>query len=65
MPVYGALAGNSFMHDAAEAVRVGRATVPDLTIKNWPGTTHSLPMERPREIDDELLAFFAAHDGSR
>ena len=65
MPVYVALAGDSFMHDAAEAVRVASATVPDLTIKNWPGATHSLPMERPREIDDELLAFFAVHDGSR
>lgn len=62
IPVYAALAGDSFMHDAVEAVRVARATVPDLTIKNWPGATHSLPMERPREIDDELLAFFAAHD---
>ena len=65
MPVYAAFAGDSFMHDAAEAVRVASATVPYLTIKNWLGTTHSLQMERPREIDDELLAFFAAHDGSR
>ena len=64
MPVYVALAGDSFMHDAAEAVRVASATVPHLTIRNWAGATHSLPMERPREIDDELLAFFTAHDGS-
>jgi pimeloyl-ACP methyl ester carboxylesterase len=65
MPVFAALAGDSFMHDAEEAVRVAKSTVPNLTIKNWPGTTHSLPMERPRDIDDELLAFFTAHDGSR
>jgi pimeloyl-ACP methyl ester carboxylesterase len=65
MPVYAALAGDSFMHDSAEAVRVAKAAVPDLTIKSWPGTTHSLPMERPRDIDDELLAFFTAHDSAR
>jgi pimeloyl-ACP methyl ester carboxylesterase len=64
MPVYAALAANSFMHDAVEAERVAKATVPNqnLTIKIWPGATHSLPMEQPREIDDALLAFFAAHE---
>jgi pimeloyl-ACP methyl ester carboxylesterase len=65
MPVYAALASDSFMHDSAAAARVASANVPDPTITSWPGTTHSLPMERPREIDDDLLAFFTAHDGAR
>ncbi|HEY5820729.1 MAG TPA: alpha/beta hydrolase [Propionibacteriaceae bacterium] len=62
MPVYAALAENSFMHDAAAAAEVAQTSVRDATVRLWPGTTHSLPMERSAPLDREVLTFMAAHD---
>lgn len=62
MPVYVALAQNSPMHDARAALSFARAALPHVRAVLWPGTTHSLPMEVPSELDAELLAFMAAHD---
>ncbi len=63
MPVYAAMASESALHDSAAAVAVGQARVRDIRIRSWPGATHSLPMEFPAQLDREVLAFMAEHDG--
>jgi len=67
MPVYAAMGADSSMHDAAAATRVARDNIQNLRIKNWPGATHSLPMEYPGRLNRELLEFMDAHEppGSR
>jgi pimeloyl-ACP methyl ester carboxylesterase len=62
MPVYVAMAADSSMHDSAAVTRIARDTVRDLRIRNWPGATHSLPMEFPERLNRELLDFIATHD---
>jgi pimeloyl-ACP methyl ester carboxylesterase len=62
MPVYAAMAADSSMNDSAAATRVAQDNVRDLRIRNWPGATHSLPMEFPDRLNRELLDFVAAHD---
>ena len=64
VPVYAAMASESALHDSAAAVAVGQARVRDIRIRNWPGATHSLPMEFPDQLDREALAFMAEHDQS-
>ena len=63
VPVYAAMASESALHDSAAAVAVGQARVRDIRIRSWPGATHSLPMEFPAQLDREVLAFMAEHDG--
>ena len=62
MPVYVALAAESYMHDALAAVEVARENVHDLRLRVWPEATHSLPMEAPGQLNRALLAFMEAHD---
>jgi hypothetical protein len=62
MSVYVAMAADSSMHDSAAATQVARNNVRNLQIRNWPGATHSLPMEYPERLNRELLGFVAAHD---
>jgi pimeloyl-ACP methyl ester carboxylesterase len=62
IPVYVAMAADSSMHDSAAAIRVAQDNIRDLRIRNWPGATHSLPMEFPDPLNRELLDFMAAHD---
>ena len=57
MPVYVAIASDKSLaggEDAAERA----AKVPDATVKVWPKTTHSLPMQVARELDAELERFW-------
>lgn len=63
VPVYAAMASDSALHDSAAAVEVGQARIRDIRIRSWPGATHSLPMEFPAQLDREVLAFMAEHDG--
>lgn len=65
MPVYVAMAANSSLHDSAKAVAVAQSNIKNLQAKNWSNTTHSLPMESPKEIDAELLAFMDECDNSK
>ena len=65
MPVWVGMAETSSMHGAEAAARVARAHVRDATVTLWPDTTHSLPMERPRQIDRALLDFMAAQEPNR
>ena len=64
VPVYAAMASESALHDSAAAVAVGQARVRDIRIRNWPGATHSLPMEFPDQLDREALAFMAEREQS-
>jgi hypothetical protein len=63
--VYVAMAANSSLHNSAKAVEVAQANIEHVQAKNWPGATHSLPMEFPKEIDAEILAFMDACDYSK
>ncbi len=65
MPVYVAMAANSSLHNSTKAVEVARANIEHVQAKNWPGATHSLPMEFSKEIDAEILAFIDTCDNSR
>ncbi|OJT21670.1 hypothetical protein BO221_26445 [Archangium sp. Cb G35] len=57
MPIHVAMGANSAMHDSAKAVEVAKAHIRQLEVHNWPGGTHSLPMDEPERIDASLLAF--------
>lgn len=65
MPVYVAMAANSSLHNSMKAVEVAQANIEHVQAKNWPNATHSLPMQFPREIDAEILAFIDACDSSK
>lgn len=62
MPVYAALAANSSLHDPTAAVEVAKANVRTIEVRSWPGATHSLPMEFPKQVVRELLDFMAANE---
>ncbi|SDT33219.1 alpha/beta fold hydrolase [Microlunatus soli] len=57
-PVYAAMAADSAVNgDPDKAVARARRLVAGISIRSWPGASHSLPMERPAEINAELVAF--------
>lgn len=60
VPVYVALADRSGITGAAAAANARR--IPGAAVNVWPGTTHSLPMEVPDELADELNTFWSAHE---
>lgn len=57
VPVYVAMGADSVLHNSEDAVKTAEANVVDLRIRNWPGGTHSLPMEQSGAIGAELLQF--------
>lgn len=61
-PVYVAMAEKSTLHDPEAAVEVARKNVKDVVAKVWPNATHSLPMEYPEVIDQEILDFISRAD---
>lgn len=62
MPVYVALAETgSAVAPAGRGEAVAR-TLPNATVKVWPGTTHSLPMQVAEQLDAELAVFWAQHE---
>lgn len=62
MPVYAALAENSILHDSEAAVNVAKTNVKIIEVKNWLNASHSLPMEFPKQINQELLDFMSAKE---
>ena len=62
MPVYVAMGEKSVMHDAEKAVVVATSNIKHVKARNWANGTHSLPMDFPREINAEIIAFIAAND---
>jgi len=64
MPVYVAMGANSAMHDSAKAVHIAQQNIRNVQAKNWPGGTHSLPMEQSAVIDASMLEFMAKADAN-
>lgn len=62
MPTYVAMGAKSIMHDSEKAVAVAQGNIKHIQAKNWAGGTHSLPMDFPREINTEIIAFIAANN---
>ncbi|HEX7350959.1 alpha/beta hydrolase [Brachybacterium sp.] len=61
MPVYVAIASHSSLAGGESAAeRAEQLAEP--TVKTWPHTTHSLPMQAAGELEPELLEFFAEQD---
>lgn len=61
MPVYVAIASeHSLAGGESAAERAGQLAKP--TVRTWPNTTHSLPMQAAGELEPELLVFFAEHE---
>jgi pimeloyl-ACP methyl ester carboxylesterase len=58
MPVYVVLGGEDSLAGGAAAADAARTHVPHATVRIWPGTTHSLPMQVPDALGHELLAFW-------
>lgn len=58
MPVYVAIASDDSLAGGADAVERGEL-LPRGTIRTWPDTTHSLPMQASGELEPVLLGFFA------
>ncbi len=62
MPVYVGIGELSDLAGGTEAADTARSHLPDATVRVWPGTTHSLPLQVPDALDDELIAFWDAAD---
>lgn len=56
MPVYVALAEQDSLAGAAAAERAG--SLPNATVRTWPQTTHSLPMQVAEPLAEELQRFW-------
>ena len=56
MPVLVILAGRSPMHDAEAAAAEARRRLPRGTVKVYPGTSHAINGERPKEIAADVAA---------
>lgn len=59
MPTYVAVGEKSVMHDSEKVVAVAQNKIKHIQAKNWPGGTHSLPMDFPSEINAEIIEFIA------
>lgn len=45
------------MHDPKAAHARAQALIPHVQAELWPAATHSLPVESPDEVNDQLLRF--------
>lgn len=61
MPVYVALASRDSMAGGPPALQRAESLAQS-TVKIWPNTTHSLPMQAAGDLEEELLLFFEDHD---
>ncbi|MGB3828469.1 MAG: alpha/beta hydrolase [Ornithinimicrobium sp.] len=60
MPVYVGIAATSSLAGGLDAAETARENLPDATVKVWPHTTHSLPMQVPTELAETLTDFWDA-----
>ena len=60
MPVYVAIAESSPITNGADSIHKADL-IPVVEAKIWPNTTHSLPMQVPEPLADELADFWARH----
>jgi pimeloyl-ACP methyl ester carboxylesterase len=56
-PVLAIMAGESLLHDAEKAVKVGRAQVRNIEIESWEGASHALNFEKDRLVNDRVIRF--------
>lgn len=61
-PVYVAFADNSGMHNSSKAIEVAEKNIKNISAKIWKNATHSLPMEYPKELDNEIILFIEKND---
>lgn len=62
MPVFVGLGGRSAVTDT-EAAAARARTLPNATVRVWPDGTHSLPMQYPDALHEELEALLARRPG--
>lgn len=60
MPVYVAIAGRESLAGGERAARRAQELLPRATVKTWPDTTHSLPMQEPEALGRELEELWSA-----
>lgn len=63
IPVFVHFAADSTVTDPETAAGNARNSLPEATVTVWPGTGHSLPMEKSADIDHSILDGLAAIDG--
>lgn len=63
MPVYVAIASDHSLA-GGDAATERAEQLSQATVRTWPDTTHSLPMQAAGELEPVLLEFFAEHDRS-
>ncbi|MBG9980718.1 alpha/beta fold hydrolase [Facklamia lactis] len=56
-PIYIRVADQSSLHNSEKIVKKALLSIENVDIKNWKNATHSLPMEYPEEISEELINF--------
>lgn len=62
VPVLAIMAGESVMHDSADAADVARRTVPRTTVHVYPRASHAINGEYPRRIARDLAGFHRTVD---
>ncbi|MFI7080093.1 alpha/beta fold hydrolase [Micromonospora sp. NPDC049903] len=60
VPALVLLAGESRMHDAADAAEYARRVLPDATVKTYPHASHAINGEHPDEIAADVATFLGA-----
>ncbi|OZC76920.1 alpha/beta hydrolase [Rhodococcus sp. 06-418-5] len=61
VPVLAIIAGRSVMHDAQEAVARAERTLPDGTVRLYPGASHAVNGEYPERLRDDIADFVGRH----
>lgn len=62
IPVFLHLAADSTVTAPDDAAERAREMLPDATVTVWPGTGHSLPMEKPAEMNRSILSALGTVD---
>lgn len=60
MPVYVAIADHESMAGGEQAAERAQELLPRVTVKIWPDTTHSLPMQEPEALGADLEELWSA-----
>ena len=64
VPLRADLAGDSALTGRGDAAARLRELRPDDEVIDWPGATHSLPMQERARLGPAVAQFWAAHDGT-